>query len=402
MLIEKILLPFINKVNPFNKYHLAFLLQHKRYRELLFLLNSNAIQDKSSDLKSGQKHKRTIDLNHLILSIYSYLGLKDYSSTKTILKEIETHYSKYVSVELNFIYAYLFLIENKKVLAIEKYLTLIHHKKYGQQAKKILRLIKERDNVQEILLQYTKLTFFLPPIKKYTHLWRRLYFVYLTSLAIALLFFFYWNPIGDKIRLRSTNLSSNRILFEKKENKKVNLKDHYLLEHLSDQNDKKKWLEEIEAREKYRQMKKYLYDKKVNSAIIIYNQVMQYDLTLPLEEQFDVLYKSIPRVDFYHFENTYSFQDIFSTNYIFYLNTYLKYRGIISNIKQDKGIITFFFTIVKQKGNLVEDIVEVYIDSKDLRLQAGEYYNLLGKVKGYAKNKKKIIVEGLILEPTRD
>ena len=286
--------------------------------------------------------------------------------------------------------AYFHLIKGDTRSAINLYTRLLGHPKFKKKARKILSLIANSKDIDNLII--TKGFLYFCPLFLFVHVKRKFKFLLLFILLLSSLIglYFYFKP-----NIQNTEWLSHwqqwQSLFntfnkEKEKNKEYSSK---LL--------KNKWLKKIDEKHSITQkdfndllnkMQNFIALRNINLAIMIYNRILSYSPPLSIEEKAKILYTFIPQPEMTTFKNTINFNEIYQDKSL-YLNTYWKFQGIITKIKQDKNLINFNFSIFI--GKELQDLVTISYNSSNNTLKSKEPYEILAKLKGFNKSGKPLL-----------
>ena len=298
-------------------------------------------------------------------------------------------------------YAYIDLIKNRMNAALFKYTRLVKLKKEKRRSMRIINLIKKNSKENSFILR-KNIHFFIPlrisialsfrlsflkNINFFGWLnkknWKFVKVIFLLLFLFGLSYFLskklpYFKNTATDIQLRNDPLA-NIYLFETNiDSAKLSTK---------------------EIADSFEMMKKYIRSKRINEAIVLYNNIIQSDINLLLKEKFNLLYEFVPKPNFATFENTYLIEDQIGNNQ--FKNTYVKLVGIVSKFKNlNNDQVTFNFTLTEKRDLL--HTMEVFLENpQNIYIKNNQQYELLAKYKGFDDRKKKAILNGLIIRESK-
>ena len=144
------------------------------------------------------------------------------------------------------------------------------------------------------------------------------------------------------------------------------------------------------ALRRYEAIQYFIHQNKINSALIVYNQMMASSISFVYKEKFKILRASVPKPNFHTFENTLRLSYLLTNQYA--MNTYVKWRGVFSAKRSYETY--WLFSILE--GEAIVYTAKVFFQEPLLEVIPRKQYLLLGQNKGMQQNQ--LVIKGLVVQ----
>lgn len=263
----------------------------------------------------------------------------------------------------------------------------LEHLKKSKDIKKLIESASPEEFIRfkirhELKININKLL----PTKKFVYIGS----ISLVSLALITIFV-------NIFKQKKPEKQNSEIFITQKENIPYSIEEIFLPDNEEDyiQRDIEKALfkyTKSDVKYLFSQCKKYLKEKRYNSAIIIINKVMHSNLSYIVKQKFALLKFFITPPSKFEIKDNILYSDIINFPSI-YEGTYILWTGIVNDIKIDETKTQFRFIVKEDEGSI--GITEVYFEKILPSLQNNDRIKLLGVFEKIKQGSRLPLIKGI-------
>jgi tetratricopeptide (TPR) repeat protein len=281
--------------------------------------------------------------------------------------------------------AYVYLKDERIEDAISLWGEVLEKRPFDKQVQKALERLRTSEDLEKFAGEAKLGDFFSPRLPLLVKLRPYLLGMYITVGVVAFGVVFYATPLYRK--------ALTRFYPEIVELDRVELPEGPVIEEVA--KDTLYSLTEDEISEQFVQIKKQIYKKRPNSAIILLNKVINSNASPLVKERFEILYTFIDPPDPLAIDYNPHFHEIIKEPKI-YQGVWVLWRGRVANLKKEKESARFDLLVNYEDQDTIEGIAHVDIDGV-YYIENRQSVEVFGYYDGYDTETGRLLVHGILL-----
>jgi len=281
--------------------------------------------------------------------------------------------------------AYVYLKDERIEDAISLWGEVLERNPNDKQVQKALQRLRDTEDIEQFAQEANPSDFFSPRLPLLVKLRPYLLGLYITAGVVAFGVIFYATPLYRK--------ALTKLYPEIVELDRVRLPEGAVTEEV------KKGalysLTEKEITESFLQIKKLIYKKRVNSAIMLLNKVINSNASPLVKERFEILYEFIDPPDPLSIDFNPHFHEIIKEPKI-YQGVWVLWKGRVANLRKEKESVHFDLLVNYEDQDTIEGIAHVDIDGV-YHIENRQSVEVFGYYDGYDTDTGKLLLHGMLL-----